>query len=173
VPHDWGIVSLGELPAFLILGLLSAAAAWLFVKSTALVHHAFQRLRLPRALRPPVAGLAVGLLAIADPRILGVGYEATSSVLAGPMHLHEMILLAVLKVTATVVDDSAAALTIAGAGQTTSSSPTTWTEGCATELKRHSGVPSTVTEQPTIEPFAVIASASVAGMRSRRSPPLG
>ena len=103
VPHDWGLVSLGELPAFLLLGLVSAVAAWLFVASAFLVDSAFHRLRCPRAVRPAVAGIAVGCLAMIDPRILGVGYEATSAVLAHGFDLQQLVLLAVLKVTATAL----------------------------------------------------------------------
>jgi CIC family chloride channel protein len=103
VPQNWGLVSLSELPAFLILGLLAALAAWLFVFSTFLVDGAFRRLACPRVLRPAVAGLAVGGLAILDPRILGVGYEATSTVLAGGLGLWDLVLLGALKVAATAL----------------------------------------------------------------------
>ncbi|HKY95633.1 MAG TPA: chloride channel protein, partial [Kiloniellales bacterium] len=103
VPQDWGLVSLSELPAFLILGLLCAVAAWLFAASTFLVDRAFARLAWPRTLRPAAAGLVVGALAIVDPRILGVGYEATSAVLAGGLDLEGLVLLAVLKMTATAL----------------------------------------------------------------------
>jgi len=103
VPHDWGLVSLSELPAFLLLGLLSAGAAWLFAASTFVVDSAFHRLAWPRLLRPAAAGIAVGCLAIVDPRILGVGYEATSTVLAGGLDLHQLVLLGALKMAATAL----------------------------------------------------------------------
>jgi len=103
VPHDWGLVSLSELPAFLLLGLLAAVAAWLFAASTFLVDASFRRLAWPRLLRPATAGVAVGLLAIVDPRILGVGYEATSAVLATGLDLRQLILLGALKMAATAL----------------------------------------------------------------------
>src|SRR6056297_2880561 len=93
-----------ELPAFLLLGLVCGVVA------TVLMHSIFfaedmasyvqKRTRLPRWLRPMVAGAMLGGLAIGFPHIIGVGYETTSAALTGQLVLHEAIVFAVLKVVA-------------------------------------------------------------------------
>nr|WP_224817085.1 chloride channel protein [Hasllibacter sp. MH4015] len=100
-----------ELPAFLILGILSGLIAVLFMRGTFWaedVGTAIQkRINLPRWLRPAVAGLMLGGIAIWFPHIIGVGYETTSAALTGEMLLWEAVVLAILKAIA-------AAITIAG-----------------------------------------------------------
>lgn len=96
-----------ELPAFLILGLLCGVVA------TALMHailfaedwasYTQNRLRLPRWLRPAVAGALLGGLAIWFPHIIGVGYETTSAALTGQLLLHEAVVFTVLKVLAVAI----------------------------------------------------------------------
>ncbi len=96
-----------ELPAFLLLGLLCGVVA------TALMHAIFfaedwanyvqERIRLPRWLRPMVAGILLGGLAIWFPHIIGVGYETTSAALTGELLLHEAMVFAVLKVAAVAI----------------------------------------------------------------------
>jgi CIC family chloride channel protein len=65
--------------------------------------HVQVRLRLPRWLRPGVAGLMLGALAIRFPHIIGVGYETTSAALTGQLALHEAVVFAVLKVLAVAI----------------------------------------------------------------------
>ncbi|MGC8202941.1 chloride channel protein [Aliiroseovarius sp. PTFE2010] len=96
-----------ELPAYLLLGALCGLVAVALMKSIFLadrvgtrVQH---RLRLPPVLRPAVAGLLLGLLAIAFPHIIGVGYETTSAALTGDLVLHEAVVFTVLKVVAVAV----------------------------------------------------------------------
>ncbi|WP_299849612.1 chloride channel protein [uncultured Roseovarius sp.] len=96
-----------ELPAFLILGLICGLVA------TALMHavffaedfanHVQRRIKLPRWLRPAVAGALLGGLAIWFPHIIGVGYETTTAALSGELLLHEAVVFAVLKVVAVAI----------------------------------------------------------------------
>ncbi|MEQ9257845.1 MAG: chloride channel protein [Roseovarius sp.] len=96
-----------ELPAFLLLGLLCGLVAM------ALMHAVFfaedmagyvqARTRLPRWLRPAVAGAMLGVLAIWFPHIIGVGYETTSAALTGKLLLWEAVVFAVLKVIAVAI----------------------------------------------------------------------
>src|SRR6056297_2478831 len=96
-----------ELPAFLILGLLCGLVA------TALMHailfaedmatYVQMRSRLPRWLRPAVAGALLGGLAIWYPHIIGVGYETTSLALTGQLVFHEAVVFCVLKVVAVAI----------------------------------------------------------------------
>lgn len=93
-----------ELPAFLILGLVCGlvgvammrAVFWADDFETRLQN----RLGLPYWLRPAVAGLLLGALAIKFPHIIGVGYETTSLALTGQLVLHEAVVFAILKVAA-------------------------------------------------------------------------
>jgi CIC family chloride channel protein len=100
-----------ELPAFLILGLLCGLVAVAFMRATFWVEdvgNLAQRLSgAPRWLRPAVAGLMLGGLAIPFPHIIGVGYETTSAALTGQLLLWEAVVFTVLKV-------AAAAITIGG-----------------------------------------------------------
>jgi CIC family chloride channel protein len=100
-----------ELPAFMILGLLSGLIAVLFMRATFWAEDLgtlIQRLGgIPRWLRPAIAGVALGGLAIFFPHIIGVGYETTSAALTGELLLHEAIVFAILKAIA-------AAITIGG-----------------------------------------------------------
>ncbi|WP_099045540.1 chloride channel protein [Pseudoponticoccus marisrubri] len=96
-----------ELPAFFILGLVCGAVAVIMMRAiffaddleTALQN----RLGLPHWLRPAVAGLILGAMAIYFPHIIGVGYETTSRALTGSLVLHEAFVFAVLKVCAVAV----------------------------------------------------------------------
>ncbi len=97
------IVSFWELPAFIILGPVCAVAALGLLKGIAFVQAVHERLKIARWLRPALAGLVVGLIAIRWPEVLGVGYEATDNALKGSYDLQLLILLALAKATATVV----------------------------------------------------------------------
>ncbi len=96
-----------ELPAFLILGLVCGVVATVLMRSVFLAEdiasHLQIRTKLPRWLRPAVAGLMLGVLAIWFPHIIGVGYETTSAALTGQLVLHEAIVFAVLKVVAVAI----------------------------------------------------------------------
>ena len=100
-----------ELPAFLILGLISGLIAVVFMRATFWaedVGNLLQRLTgIPRWLRPAIAGALLGGMAIYFPIIIGVGYETTSDALTGNLLLHEAIVFAMLKT-------AAAAITIGG-----------------------------------------------------------
>lgn len=100
-----------ELPAFLILGLLSGLVAVAMMKAIFAADDfgsvLRRRLGIPRFVRPALAGLMLGLLALSYPHIIGVGYETTSAALTGKLVWHEAVIFCVLKVVAV-------AITIAG-----------------------------------------------------------
>ncbi|WP_375280610.1 chloride channel protein [Pseudooctadecabacter sp.] len=93
-----------ELPAFLILGLLCGLIAvilmrvifWMDDTASALQ----QRTGLPRYLRPALAGLLLGAIAIFYPHIIGVGYETTSDALTGRLLFHEAVVFVIIKIFA-------------------------------------------------------------------------
>lgn len=104
LPAQGGVAFYVELPAFLVLGLISGVVAVVLMRAIFLADELGDRVqsatRLPRVLRPALAGLILGILAIGFPHIIGVGYETTSAALTGNLLLHEAIVFAVLKVVA-------------------------------------------------------------------------
>ncbi len=96
-----------ELPAFLLLGLVCGLVAVIFMRAifwTEDLAGRFQeRTGLPRALRPALAGLLLGVIAIEFPHIIGVGYETTSEALTGGLLLHEAVVFSVVKVAAVAI----------------------------------------------------------------------
>ncbi|MFQ5957847.1 MAG: chloride channel protein [Alphaproteobacteria bacterium] len=102
VPES-GIVSFLEFPAFLLLGLVSAAVAGAFMWSTMFAEDRIARTPLPPWSRPVVGGLAVGAIAVLFPQVLGVGYEATDLALKEALPLGLLIVLGVAKTAATAI----------------------------------------------------------------------
>ncbi|NNL35945.1 MAG: chloride channel protein, partial [Silicimonas sp.] len=96
-----------ELPAFLILGILSGLVAVAMMRAIFYADDVADRIRsftrLPRVLRPAVAGLMLGAIAIYFPHIIGVGYETTSLALTGQLVWHEAVIFCILKVIAVAI----------------------------------------------------------------------
>ncbi|WP_235962702.1 chloride channel protein [Jannaschia marina] len=93
-----------ELPAFLLLGLTSGVIAFVLMRSVFFAEDVANeiqgKLRMPPMIRPAVAGLMLGGIAIFFPHIIGVGYETTSAALSGDLLLREAVVFTVLKVVA-------------------------------------------------------------------------
>ena len=68
------VVSFLEIPAFVLLGLVGAVSAIALIRGIALVQATQERVGTPVWLRPALAGLATGLIALQLPEVLGVGY---------------------------------------------------------------------------------------------------
>ena len=96
-----------EIPAYLILGLVAGLVAValmrtiFFAESFASVVQA--RTRMPRWLRPAVAGALVGAIAIFVPQVIGIGYEVTTRALTGEMALREVMFIAFAKTIAVAI----------------------------------------------------------------------
>lgn len=93
-----------ELPAFFLLGLVCGIIAVAMMRAIFFADDVEtelqKRLGLPRWLRPAVAGLLLGALAIWFPHIIGVGYETTSLALSGQLLMWEALVFAIIKVIA-------------------------------------------------------------------------
>ncbi len=72
-----------ELPLYLGLGLLAGPTAALYVRTLYVIGDRFHDWQAPRWSKPVVAGLAVGLVGLLLPQILGVGYETIEQILSG------------------------------------------------------------------------------------------
>nr|WP_245837893.1 chloride channel protein [Tropicimonas sediminicola] len=96
-----------ELPAFLLLGLLCGVVAVVLMRAIffadEFASHLQARRGIPAVLRPALAGVLLGALAIAFPHIIGVGYETTSAALRSELLFHEALVLAILKVVAVAI----------------------------------------------------------------------
>ena len=82
-PPDVDIVR--ELPLFALLGLCGALVARALIGGVEAVERGWRSCRVPRWLRPALAGAAIGLFATELPLVLGIGLEGTSLALAGSL----------------------------------------------------------------------------------------
>jgi CIC family chloride channel protein len=62
-----------------------------------------RRLRLPRARRPAVAGVLLGLIAVEFPHVIGVGYETTTRALTGDLTFAAAVIFVAVKVAAVAI----------------------------------------------------------------------
>ncbi len=94
---QFGINSLWEFPAFMVLGAVCAAIAIIFMWSIFYAERVVDSLKVPDWLKPAAGGLAIGAIAVEFPQILGVGYEATDGALNELLPLWLLLLLIPLK----------------------------------------------------------------------------
>ncbi|GIT87032.1 chloride channel protein [Roseobacter sp. OBYS 0001] len=96
-----------ELPAYIILGLVSGLVAVALMKavfwSEDVGNKIQDRFSIPRWLRPAIAGAMLGGIAIYFPHIIGVGYETTFLALDGQLLLWDAIVFAMLKTAAVAI----------------------------------------------------------------------
>lgn len=91
--------SLIELPLVIILGLLAGTLSAVFIellKSTA--HHSR---KLAFSAKLMLSGVLVGLIAIMEPGVMGIGYDTVSQALAGEVLLDTLLMLLFFKMLAT------------------------------------------------------------------------
>ncbi|MEL6680533.1 MAG: chloride channel protein, partial [Pseudomonadota bacterium] len=96
-----------ELPAFMILGLISGFVAVVMMRAIFIAEDMGDRLQarigLPTPLRPALAGAMLGCIAVFFPHIIGVGYETTNRALDGGLGFQDALLFAVVKVIAVAI----------------------------------------------------------------------
>jgi chloride channel protein, CIC family len=97
------ITSYWEFPAFALLGVVCAFVAATFQFALLSAEYLARRSPLPIWALPICGGFIVGLMAIAFPHILGVGYETTDLALWGQLSLGLMLTLIVMKTLATAI----------------------------------------------------------------------
>jgi CIC family chloride channel protein len=99
----FGLGSYWEIPVYFLLGLAAGIIGLAFMRAISLVEDAFDRTRVPVALRPAMGGFCVGLMAISWPQVLGVGYQSINLVLTAKMTLLALAVVLLLKLAATAV----------------------------------------------------------------------
>ena len=95
------VVSPWEFPIFALLGIASAGAAYLFMRGIFTMQEIADKVPGPVWIRPAMAGLVIGLLALAFPQILGVGYGVTDQALKGALGLELLLAMVFIKIFAT------------------------------------------------------------------------
>ncbi|WP_413204083.1 chloride channel protein [Rhodospirillum sp. A1_3_36] len=97
------LTSFWEFPAFAGLGVVAGVAALVFMRGIFLSQTLAGRSGLPQPVRPLVAGMAVGVIALWLPEILGVGYETTDQALKAAYGFQVLATVLVAKMFATMV----------------------------------------------------------------------
>ncbi len=104
------IASLIDFPAAVVLGLMCAGLAIVFitlmVRGPYHVQKLAERLGIPLWALPPIGGVMIGLIGMVFPQVLGVGYEATSTALHGGYGLYFLLFLVAAKLLATMISFS-------------------------------------------------------------------
>lgn len=93
--------SLWEIPNFILLGLAIGTIASLFIKGTTILSSKTNR--WSTWLKCSVAGTSVGVLALAAPQIMGIGYDTVNAALHGNLTLQILAIAFVGKLLATII----------------------------------------------------------------------
>jgi len=98
------LISPYEIGFYFVLGALSGITAYIFIKSLYFSEDYFDdKLTIPEYLKPAIGGLGVGIIALAFPQIMGVGYDSMNNALYGNMIWYIAIALVFVKVLATSI----------------------------------------------------------------------
>lgn len=100
---DYQITTYLEVPAFAFLGVTCAAVAIMFQFAVMATERVVWHFEMPLWLRTALGGLAVGVIALAFPQVLGVGYETTDQALYRNLPLWLLMALIVAKTAATAI----------------------------------------------------------------------
>ena len=95
------LVSNWEILMYLGLGVLAAGAALLFVRTLYFSEDVFERWNIPGWAKPPLAGVAIGLVGYFLPHVFGTGFPAIEGALQGELALWLLAVLIFAKIVAT------------------------------------------------------------------------
>ncbi|MGD0231019.1 MAG: chloride channel protein [Syntrophorhabdales bacterium] len=91
-----------QLPFYAVLGVLCALVGFPYVRFFyGIRDRFFRRINLPKAVKPAIGGLMVGVVALFLPEILGGGYPWMQSAIDGHLAIRLMAILVVAKILAT------------------------------------------------------------------------
>ena len=101
---QYELVDPAELLAYAVLGILGGILSLAFSKGLLWLRANFLRLpKRTRILQPAMGGLAIGVILIFFPQVMGVGYEYVDQALNGGLLLKTMIVLCIAKLAATII----------------------------------------------------------------------
>ena len=95
-----------QYPLFAVVGLISAVFALIYMRSLVAVGKIIRESRIPQWLRPAIAGLSIGIIAIWLPNLLGLVEETTTQVIQDrgvEYTLNLLCLLIVFKIASTAL----------------------------------------------------------------------
>jgi len=95
------INSLWEIPNFILLGLVIGTLAAIFIHGTSLLTS--KTIQWSAWLKCSVAGTCVGIIALAAPQVMGIGYDTVNDALHGSLTLQVLAIACVGKLLATIV----------------------------------------------------------------------
>ena len=101
-----------DLPFYAVLGILCGLVGIVYIKGFYGIRDLFQRLRMPRFLKPALGGLLVGIIGMFLPQVLGMGYGWLQIAMSGNFVLLPIILIPVI----VVVKIIATSLTVGSGG---------------------------------------------------------
>jgi len=156
----YDVRSLWELPLYLVLGVLASLMSWALIRLLELGRSPrLQQMlkQLPAGLPTAAGGLAVGLIALEFPQVLGVGYDTIEALLgsAGGIPLLTLLLLLGAKLIATGLSN---ALGFVGGGFAPSLVLGAVLGNCYGQLLGDSGLQLAVAEPPA---YAMVGMAAV------------
>jgi CIC family chloride channel protein len=98
------LISPHEIGFYFVLGALSGLISYIFIRALYFSEDYFdEKVRIPEYLKPAIGGLGVGLIALAFPQIMGVGYDTMNNALYGNMIWYVAIALVFVKILATSI----------------------------------------------------------------------
>ncbi|MCD6249771.1 MAG: chloride channel protein [candidate division Zixibacteria bacterium] len=96
----YSLVSPFELFAYVGLGLIAGVIAVAFIKSLYGLEDFFDGIPLYPPLKTTIGGIIIGLIAMAFPQVLGVGYETINQALSGNMVFWLLLIMIAMKIFA-------------------------------------------------------------------------
>lgn len=103
IPAYEMVNSLVEIPLYSLMGVVMGLVAVLHIYVFYTIRDRFAALRLPAQLKPLLGALALGVLAMGFPQVMGDGYQYMEEVLAGHGVLWVMAALVFFKIAATAI----------------------------------------------------------------------
>jgi len=99
--HDYHLTSFWDLFFFMILGVLAALTAHVFIRLLYRVEDITEKTPIPAAFKPAVGGALLGAVAIYAPQVMGSGYETVEAALNNNLLASTLILLCLAKIVGT------------------------------------------------------------------------
>ena len=101
---QYELVDPAELIAYAVLGILGGILSLAFCKGLLWLRTIFMRLpQRTRIFQPAMGGLAIGVILIFFPQVMGVGYQYVDQALNGGLLFKTLALLCVVKLVATII----------------------------------------------------------------------
>ena len=101
VVPSYELVSAGELPFYVVLGVLAALLGWAFVGILYTLEDRFDTWHVPDAVKPAAGAVVVGLTALLYPQALGTGLSSIGQALQGALPWTLLLALVFAKLLAT------------------------------------------------------------------------